>query len=390
MAGLHDLKTRICSFENLMGAYRDAAKGKRYRNEVINFSFNLAENLLSIQQDLLNMTYKVGPYREFYVRYPKPRLVMALGFRDRIVQWAIYRQINPYLDKRYISHSYGCREGKGTLAAAEKLLYWQQKISRKPDADDYYLIKGDVSKYFYRVDHEKAVSIYEDNTDDEWFVWLISTIINNPDVPFGLPPGMRADDCPRWERLFDVGMPIGNLTSQETANLYLDRLDQFVKHTLHVHEYERYMDDYTLIVKGKERAWEIFHQINGFLKAEMKLDASPKCRIQKATMPVEYVGYIVSPHGLRLRKKTTQHIKRSLKRVELLYAYGIITLDRALQAINSYKGMCKHCNGYNLLVWIEQNIVLQRKEGMPDGEHVLPYAERAAILRATPARGRHH
>ena len=107
MAGLHDLKTRICSFENLMGAYRDAAKGKRYRNEVINFSFNLAENLLSIQQDLLNMTYKVGPYREFYVRYPKPRLVMALGFRDRIVQWAIYRQINPYLDKRYISHSYG-------------------------------------------------------------------------------------------------------------------------------------------------------------------------------------------------------------------------------------------------------------------------------------------
>ena len=95
MEGLHNLKDRICDFENLMGAYRDAAKSKRYRNEVLDFSFNLGENLLQIQKELREMTYKVGPYREFYVRYPKPRLVMALGFRDRVVQWAIYRQINP-------------------------------------------------------------------------------------------------------------------------------------------------------------------------------------------------------------------------------------------------------------------------------------------------------
>lgn len=363
LEGLHNLKDRICDFENLMGAYRDATKDKRYRNEVLNFTFNLGEKLLDIQRDLLEMTYTVGPYREFYVRYPKPRLVMALGFRDRIVQWAIYRQINPYLDKRYINHSYGCRNGKGTLPAAQCLLNLQQLISRKPDADDWYLIKGDISKYFYRVDHVEVLNTYRSITDDEWFMWLIGTIINNPDVPFGLPVGMKPNDCPRGQRLFDVGMPIGNLTSQETANLYLNRLDQYVKHVLHVHFYERYMDDFALYVKGKDNAWRIYHLIENFLRDELFLDMSPKSRIQKANAPVEFVGYMVSPHGLRMRKKTTRHIKRSLLKVAEMYADGEIDFDKALASIICYVGMTKHCHGHNLLRWIEDNITLQRREG---------------------------
>ena len=363
LEGLHNLKDRICDFENLMGAYRDAAEDKRYRNEVLEFTFNLGEMLLDIQRDLLCMTYTVGPYREFYVRYPKPRLVMALGFRDRVVQWAIYRQINPYLDKRYIMHSYGCRTGKGTLPAAQCLLNWQQLISRKPDADDWYLIKGDVSKYFYRVDHAEVLKTYRSITDDEWFMWLIGTIINNPDVPFGLPVGVKPDDCPRHLRLFDVGMPIGNLTSQETANLFLNRLDQYVKHVLRVRFYERYMDDFAIFVKGKDEAWRLFHLIEDFLRDELLLDMSPKSRIQKATAPVEYVGYMVTPHGLRMRKKTTRHIKRSLGKVAVMYADGEIDFEKALASIICYVGMTKHCHGHNLLRWIEDNITLQRREG---------------------------
>ena len=159
MEKLHDLKDRICSFDNLLAAYREAARGKRYRNEVITFSFGLEENLLEIQRELLDRSYTVGNYREFYVRYPKPRLVMALGFRDRIVQWAIYRQINPYMEKRFIQHSYGCRQNKGTLAVAQCLLNWVRLISRKPDAKDWAIVKGDISKYFYRVDHEVILRI---------------------------------------------------------------------------------------------------------------------------------------------------------------------------------------------------------------------------------------
>ena len=145
MERLHNLKESICSFENLYAAYQEAAKGKRYRDEVIEFRQNLEENLIQLQKELEGWYYKVGPYREFYVRYPKPRLVMALKFRDRIVQWAVYRQIDPYADKRFIQHSYGCRKDKGTLAAAECLLNWIRLIDRKPDADDYVLVKGDIS-----------------------------------------------------------------------------------------------------------------------------------------------------------------------------------------------------------------------------------------------------
>lgn len=364
MEGLHNLKDRICDFENLMGAYRDAAKGKRYRNEVLDFSFNLGANLHQIQKELLDMTYKVGPYREFYVRYPKPRLVMALGFRDRVVQWAIYRQINPYLDKRYITHSYGCRKGKGTLPAAECLQNWQQKISRKPDADEWYLIKGDISKYFYRVEHGKVLNTYDEVSDDVWFRWLMRTIINNPDVPFGLPPGMKPDDCPRWRRLYEVGMPIGNLTSQETANLFLDRLDKFVKHTLGVHFYVRYMDDFCILVKGKENAKRIFAAIETFLRDELLLDISPKSRIQKATAPVEFVGYLLTPHGIRMRRKTTTHIKRSLRFIMAAFAAWQISYDAAMESVICYIGMCKHCNGHNMIRWIEEHFVLQRCDNM--------------------------
>ena len=380
MEGLHNLKDRICDFENLIGAYRDAAKAKRYRNEVLEFTFHLGDNLHQLQRELLDMTYTVGPYREFYVRYPKPRLVMALGFRDRVVQWAIYRQINPYLDKRYIEHSYGCRRDKGTLKAALCLHNWQQLISRKKDADDWYIVKCDISKYFYRVDHKKVEETYGSTNDDSWFAWLIGTIINNPDVPFGLPVGMKPDDCPRYQRLFEVGMPIGNLTSQETANLFLDRLDQYCKHVLKQHFFARYMDDFGVFVKGKENAWKVYNAIDEFLRNEMLLDLSPKSVIQKATAPVEFVGYLLTPHGIRMRKKTTRHMKSSLKHIMGCYATGNISFEKAMESAVCYIGMCKHCNGHNMLRWIQDNFVLQRSERM-NGNDTPPFGRHFYSIR---------
>jgi len=403
LEGLHNLKDRICDFENLMCAYREAAKGKRYRTEVIYFRLNLCDNIQSIRDDLLNETYKVGAYREFYVRYPKPRLVMALTFRDRVVQWAIYRQLNPYVDNRFIDQSYGCRQDKGTLAAAEKLLYWMRMIDRKPDASDYYIIKGDVSKFFYRVDHEEVLRQYGDISDDKWFSWLMGTIINNPDVPFGLPKGVLPENCPREKRIFEVGMPIGNLTSQETANVYLDALDQFVKHVLHVHCYVRYMDDFMLIVKGKDVANDYFAQIEEFLTIMLKLDISPKSRIQKATDPIEFVGYIVTPAGLRLRKKTRNHAKRSINSIKEQYESFQLEYDKALEKAGSYRGLCKHVNAHSLEQWIDGRIQEMEKieenrfyeiRKMPDGTadvylypDGLPWMGEPGVVRILAIRG---
>lgn len=356
---LQHLKDRICSLENLYAAYFEAIKDKRYRDEIVRYTLDLDRNIFELREELLAETYMVGPYREFYVRYPKPRLVMALGFRDRIVQWAIYRQLNPYVDKRFIQHSYGCRKGKGTLAAAECLMNWLRLVNRKEDAAEWVIIKGDVSKYFYRVDHQVALEVYADYTDDPWFLRLMSVIINNPDVPFGLPIGMRADDCPREQRIYDVGMPIGNLTSQETANIYLDRLDQYCKHVLGLHFYVRYMDDFIILCR-REEAQEILDTIEGFLFEKLRLNISPKSRILPARQGCEFVGFMVTPHGLRLRKKTAKHIKSSLKHIAELYGQGAISFDRALDTVRSYIGMTKHCNGYNMRRWIEDNIVFIR------------------------------
>lgn len=364
---LQNLREHICSFGNLLAAYREAAKNKWLRDEVITFSLNLEENLLELQMELLEQSYRCGNYREFYVRYPKPRLVMAISFRDRIVQHAIYRQLTPYLDKRFITHSYGCRVGKGTLAAAQCLLNWIQLFSRKPDAGDYVIFKGDISKYFYRVSHAVIMEIYREITEDSWFLWLIGSIICNELVPFGLPAGMDADKCPKEMRLFDVGMPIGNLTSQATANIYLDKLDKFCKFKLHIRYYVRYMDDFVLILR-KEEAGKVMEEIKKFLKETLRLDLSPKSRILPLELGCEFVGYRVTPHGLRLRKRTTKHIKQALFSIAKQYRDGKISFEYAMASVISYLGMLEHCNGHNMKRWIAEHFVLKRGEKSEQSE----------------------
>lgn len=234
------LLERIYSWENLLNAYHEAASEKWYRGDVLAFSAKLEENLIEIQNSLIWRTYKVGRYREFYVSEPKRRLIMALSFLDRVVQWAVYLQVNKELDNGMIYHSYGCRVGKGTTRAADRLQYWATLVDRKPETSWYYL-KLDISKYFYRVDHEVLLGILRHKyPDEDGFLWLMETIINCDHTPFGLPPGKTADEVPPSERLFEVGMPIGNLTSQLLANVCLNELDQYIKHELKAHFYIRY------------------------------------------------------------------------------------------------------------------------------------------------------
>ncbi len=121
MAKITDIYDKICSWENLYKAYENAARGKWYRDDVVRFSANLEEELINLQNHLIYQTYKVGRYREFYVYEPKKRLIMALDFRDRVVQWAIYQQLEPLFDRQFIYDSYGCRKGKGTHRAADRL-----------------------------------------------------------------------------------------------------------------------------------------------------------------------------------------------------------------------------------------------------------------------------
>lgn len=155
----------VCNFGWLIEADRNARKGKRYRAEVLNFTARLEDNLFVIQQGMMNGSYVLGPYRKLWVYVPKKRLVMALDYPDRIVQWSLYLYLNPIYDRLFIEDSYACRKGKGSHKAAKRLQYWMCQVQRKP-GPGWYCLKLDISKYFYRVSHEKLLAILERRVKD--------------------------------------------------------------------------------------------------------------------------------------------------------------------------------------------------------------------------------
>ena len=354
------LLERIASWENLLEAYHNACKQKWYRGDVVAFSANLEEELISIQNDLLWHTYKVGRYREFYVYEPKKRLVMALGFRDRVVQWAIYLQINGELDNGMIYHSYGCRVDKGTMRAAEKLQDWCTLVDRK--AEPWYYLKLDVSKYFYRVDHEILLSIMRRKyPGEDGFHWLMTEIVNCDHTPFGLPPGKNADEVPPWERLYEVGMPIGNLTSQMLANVCLNELDQYVKHELREHFFVRYMDDMALLGPDPKRLNECKDLIEIFLNEQLHLDLNSKTTIGLVKRGITFVGCRIYPGYRKLTRKSVKKMKARMRYIAKEYAQGLIDFEDVDATMQSYFGLMKHCSTYGLQKWISKNVIFKRK-----------------------------
>lgn len=361
MKTIKNLYPKIYDFENLYKAWENARKGKRFRDEVLTFTSNLEENLIDIQNHLIYGTYRVGKYRPFYVYEPKKRLVMALPFRDRVVQWAIYRQLFPIMDKHFIFDSYACRKGKGAHAAADRLQYWLRQTDRKEKR--HYYLKLDISKYFYRVDHEVLKKILKKKIRDKPLIDLLCTVIDCEETKFGLPAGVDPDVCPENERLSDVGMPIGNLTSQMFANLYLNELDKFAKHKLRLHYYIRYMDDIIILHPDKKYLAEVKNEIESFLNNELHLQLNKKTAIRPCSMGIEFVGFRIWATHRKLKTKTAKKIKSRVKYLIKAKESGKITKESFDRSIASYKGILKHCNSYGMRQSLNEIFKKNRGEG---------------------------
>lgn len=336
----------IADYDNLYFAYQSAIKGKRYRDDVLKFSQALGENLIVLLNEIEHEIYQVGPYSVFYVTKPKKRMIMALQFRDRVVQWAIYRQIFPLFDRGFIFDSYACRKDKGAHAAIDRLQYWMRQCDRKPGK--WYSLKMDISKFFYRVNHEIMLEILGRKIGDPKLMRLLATIINSETQYFGLPAGMSPEEVPPEQRLADVGIPIGNLTSQMFANIYLDRLDQHAKHVLGVRHYIRYMDDVIILGPDKKALAQLWADIEAFLADRLDLQLNHKTSIQPLSQGVEFVGMRVWPTHRKLRRSTAKGIKRHLADLLERYKAGAVSAETLGRAIDSYKGVLKHCNSYGL------------------------------------------
>jgi len=352
---LRNIYPKIYDFENLHEAYLEARKNKRYRGDVLDFSAQLEENLIQLQNELIYKTYQVGRYREFYVHEPKKRLIMALQFRDRVVQWAIYRQLNPWFDKQFIYDSYGCRKGKGTHRAADRLQYWLRQVSRKEGR--YYYLKLDISKYFYRVDHEILLNILRRKINDADLIELLGHIINCEHAAFGLPAFTNPEDCPKAERLLDKGMPIGNLTSQMFANIYLNHLDQYAKQELRLHFYIRYMDDIIVLHNDKQYLHEIKSIIEVFLWENLRLSLNRKTAVRPVNQGVEFVGFRIFATHRKLKKSSAKKMISRLKYVRAAFERGEIDAESLHSTEASYSGMLKHFNSHGLSKSLQYSIL---------------------------------
>jgi len=294
------LYEKVISFKNLLEAYRKARLGRRDRKYVLDWEFNLEKRLISLQKELQKGRYAPGAYRYFYVCDPKKRLVATAPFKDRIVHHAICNIIEPIFDKSFIYDTYACREGKGLHPAVVRL----EQFLKKKDAK--YALKCDVEKYFDSVNHQILEGLLRKKIKDERLIQLLVMIIKSQKLP--------------------KGMPIGNLTSQLFAGIYLSKLDHFIKRRLRAKYYLRYMDDFLVLAPEKRALHQWREEIRKFLKDELDLNLKKSTgQVFPTYLGVDFIGFVTfSTH--RLVRKT------SLRRFWTKAKKGNLSTD----SINSY------------------------------------------------------
>jgi len=324
---------QIYNFENILDAAYQCRKGKTKAHTTLCFFNNLEENIIHIQNELMWGMYKMSDYHHFYVFEPKRRLISAPHFRDRVVQRAIYNIIEQLFDKQYIHDSYACRRGKGTHKGANRAQAFIRDVERKHGKA--FALKADISRYFSSIDHYILKSIIGAKIRCSHTKRLLFYIIDNsPSDAHG------------------VGIPLGNLTSQIFANIYLNELDRFAKHKLKAKNYIRYMDDFVIIHHDKTQLHQWRRDIELFLHQQLRLKTNSKTQVfpvaKKNGRALDFLGYrIYSTHRL-LRKSTVKRIKTKLKKYRKQYAIGEIQFSEINQSIQSWLGHASHADAHHL------------------------------------------
>jgi retron-type reverse transcriptase len=287
-------------------------------------------------------TYTPGSYTNFYIYEPKKRLISAAPFRDRVVHHALCRIIEPIWERRFIHHSYACRVGKGTHRALDQCQRWVRRYQ--------YAFHGDIVKYFPAIDHQILQRLLFRRIADPEARWLIDRIIDNgrgvqaTETPLTLFAG---DDLLALAR--PRGLPIGNLTSQFWANVYLHELDNYVKHELHCPAYLRYMDDFVLFSDDKEdlRTWR--QAIETFLSQHLRLLLHPgKSIIFPSRIGIDFCGFRIYPTHRRLRRSSISRFVRRFRRQRAAYAQGELPLQEVHLSVRSWIAHAAHGDTWRL------------------------------------------
>jgi retron-type reverse transcriptase len=301
-------------------AWEEFARGKRRKPDVQAFERDLMDNLAALHDDLDALTYRHGPYERFAVNDPKPRIIHKASVRDRLVHHAVHRTLYPLFNRTFIADSFSCRVGKGTHRAIDRFRRLAWRVSHN-HTRTCWVLKCDIRKFFASIDHEVLYELLARQVHDARTAWLLGGIVGSFSTP--------ETPC--------VGLPLGNLTSQLFANVYLNLLDQFVKHRLKVKSYVRYADDFVFISEDRDWLMRLLSLIGEFLRKELRLELHPnKVFLQTFSSGVDFLGWVHFPDHRVLRSATKRRVTSK------------IVGNPADETLQSYLGLLKHGNARQL------------------------------------------
>lgn len=336
----HNIYKDLITLESVFQAWDEFIQDKKKKADVMEFRRFLEDNLFELRQSLKDKTYRHGGYKSFYIRDPKVRHISKACVRDRVVHHLVSNELEKIFDKTFYIHSYSCRKEKGTHKAIEAFIRIARKAS-KNNTSPLFALKCDIRKFFASVDHEILYRLLDKRILDEDFLWLLKEIIDSFNV----------ESTPK-------GMPIGNLTSQLFANIYMDPFDQFMKQELKVKYFIRYADDFVILSEDKEYLEELIEKIKEFLELKLKLSLHPqKVEIRNYYLGIDFLGYVVFPNFVLPRTKTKRRLFRKLHKKVEDYKMNKISGESLNQSIQSYLGYLIHANSYKLSLQLKNQIV---------------------------------
>ncbi|HUT96092.1 MAG TPA: reverse transcriptase/maturase family protein [Candidatus Paceibacterota bacterium] len=286
----------IIKIDNLLVAWEYFLRGKKHKKDVMIFQAELTANIADLYCSLVNHTYKHGSYSAFNISDPKPRNIHKAIVRDRLLHHLIYKEFYQYFDSKFIYDSYSCREDKGTHRALNRFRYFARKVS-KNDSRTCYVLKCDIKKFFASIDHKILIKTLKRHIEDSDIMWLLNEVIVSFNSVYS-----------------DVGMPLGNLTSQLLVNVYMHEFDMYLKQELRVKHYIRYADDFVILSDIKEYLNLLLPKISEFLQKKLNLILHEhKVYIKTYSSGLDFLGWIHFPHHRQLRTTTKRKIIRKLK-----------------------------------------------------------------------------
>ncbi len=356
------MESGIFSFGNIYRCYLGCRRNKRNTINALKFEVNAEENILKLERELTTKNYHPSRSILFASRKPKLREIFAADFRDRVVHHVLVDYLESIYEPIFIHDSYACRKNKGTHAAVKRLQGFLRKVSQNGNTRAYYL-QLDIKDFFTSIDKKILFSFIQKKVTDNDILWLTEKIIfHDPTKSFILRDKENIiNKIPANKSLFGKsnlkGLPIGNLTSQFFANVYMNEFDQFVKHILKARFYIRYVDDLILLSRDRDELINYIKEIESFLITKLCLRLhSKRQKLQPTSNGIDFLGYIIRKDYTLIRRRVINNLNSRLRHFSRINLKNSIIPANPINPINvlraclqSYLGHFKWANTYRLV-----------------------------------------